>query len=61
MFVKLTAFKTLFPKYFLLFKSLFSNASYVPVDAPEGQIAEALLFLVKTSASIVGFPLLSKT
>ena len=41
--------------------TLFSKASKVPVEAPEGQIAEALLFFVKTSASIVGLPLLSKT
>ena len=30
------------------------------MEAPDGQIAEALLFFVKTSASTVGFPLLSK-
>ena len=41
---KLTALKTLLPKYFLLFLSLFSNASCVPVEAPDGQIAEALDF-----------------
>ena len=40
---KLTALKTLLPKYFLLLLSLFSNASYVPVDAPDGQIADALI------------------
>jgi len=43
---KLIALKTLLPKYFLLFLSLFSNASKVPVDAPDGQIAVALLFFV---------------
>ena len=46
MLTKLTAFKTLFPKYRLLFLSLFSKASKVPVEAPEGQIADALLFLI---------------
>ena len=60
-FTKLTAVKTLFPRYLLLFISLFSKASNVPVDAPDGQIAEALLFFIKTSASTVGFPLLSNT
>ena len=60
-FTKLTAVKTLFPRYLLFFVSLFSNASNVPVDAPDGQIAEALLFFIKTSASTVGFPLLSNT
>jgi hypothetical protein len=40
----LTAPKTLLPKYFLLLLSLFSNASYDPVDAPDGQIAVALNF-----------------
>jgi len=60
MLTKLTAFKTLFPKYRLLFLSLFSIASKVPVDAPDGQIAEALLFFVKTSASIVGCPCYQK-
>ena len=59
--IRLIAIKTPFPKYFLLFLSLFSNASKVPVDAPEGHMALALLFFVKTSASIVGLPLLSKT
>ena len=39
-----TALKTLLPKYLLLFLSRFSNASYVPVDAPDGQIADALKF-----------------
>ena len=53
--------KTLFPKYFLLDMSLFSKASNVPVDAPDGQIAEALILFENTSASIVGLPLLSKT
>ena len=45
----------------VIFVSLFSNASKVPVDAPDGHMAEALLFFIKTSASIVGFPLLSNT
>ena len=46
MFTKLTALKTLFPKYLLFFLSLFSKASKVPVDAPEGQIADAELFFI---------------
>ena len=46
MLTKLTAFKTLFPKYRLLFLSLFSKASKVPVEAPDGQIADVLLFFV---------------
>ena len=41
-FTKFTAVKTLLPKYLLLFLSRFSNASCVPVDAPDGQIADAL-------------------
>jgi hypothetical protein len=42
---KLTALKTLFPKYLLFFLSLFSKASKVPVEAPDGQIAIALLLI----------------
>ena len=38
------------------------EASKAPVDAPEGEIAVAeMLLSKKTSASTVGFPLLSKT
>ena len=54
-----TAEKTLFPKYFLFVTSLFSNASYEPVDAPEGQIAFEETFPQNISVSIVGMPLLS--
>ena len=59
--IKLTALNTLFPKYFLLNLSLFSKASCVPVDAPDGQIADADWYPEYTSASIVGFPRLSNT
>ena len=52
---KLTAPKTLLPKYFLLFLSLFSNASYVPVDAPDGQIADALKFLNKPLLQLLDY------
>ena len=41
--------------------SLFSKASYEPVEAPDGDIALATKFLEEISTSIVGFPLLSKT
>ena len=41
--------------------SLNSNASWVPVDAPEGTIEKADPFSENTSASSVGLPRLSKT
>ena len=57
-----TAIFTLFPKNLFLSLSLTSCASNAPVDAPDGEIAVAeILFSKKTSASTVGFPLLSKT
>ena len=51
-----TALFTLFPKNFLIFLSLSSCASKAPVDAPEGDIADAdIPFSKIISASTVGF------
>ena len=55
-----TAFKTPLPKNSGA-PSLSSTASCSPVDAPEGTAARPMAPLsVKTSTSIVGFPLESK-
>ena len=55
-----TAFNTPFPQY-LSSLSLSSNASLLPVDAPDGTAATALIpFSVVTSTSTVGFPLESR-
>ena len=56
-----TAYKTPFPKYTLLSRSLSSTASYFPVEAPEGTAALPIIpCAVVTSASTVGLPLESR-
>lgn len=55
-----TALRTPLPPYRLLSPSLFSHASLVPVDAPEGTHALPNPVSVCTSTSTVGFPRESK-
>jgi uncharacterized ion transporter superfamily protein YfcC len=56
-----TAFVTPFPRYLWGSLSLSSNASYIPVEAPEGTAAlNSCPSAVMMSASIVGLPLLSR-
>ena len=53
--------RTPFPKYLLDFLSLNSIASCMPVDAPEGTEALAVIpFLSIISVRSVGIPLLSR-
>lgn len=59
-FTLFTAFLTPFPSYLFLSPSLNSNASQIPVDAPEGTAALNKPSSVTTSASIVGKPLESR-
>ena len=42
-------------------RQVFDSRGNPTVEAPDGHIADALTFFVNTSASIVGFPLLSNT
>ena len=62
LFIFWTAVLTLFPKNLFWSLSLNSCASKAPVEAPDGEIAEAdEPSSKKISASTVGFPLLSNT
>mmetsp|Transcript_11301 Transcript_11301/g.41904 ORF Transcript_11301/g.41904 Transcript_11301/m.41904 type:complete len:304 (+) Transcript_11301:750-1661(+) len=55
-----TAFVTPLPIHLALSPSRSSTASWMPVEAPLGVIARNMPLCVYTSASTVGFPLLSK-
>ena len=59
--ILLIALRTPFPLNLLRFLSLNSNASYFPVDAPDGTIAVNKPLLVRRLTLIVGFPRESKT
>ncbi len=61
-FTLFTAFKVPLPRYLAASLSLNSNASWTPVEAPDGTIALPVFPDAKVSStSTVGFPLESKT